>query len=109
VLYSQLSFRGIYLCAIPVENQFFCSSASPDDKGPLKNKVAMAITERVLSAARNGEKFKVVIVIPAIPGFAGDLKSSAGTLAIMVSFNPSTELVLCRYVLIGEVSYFVSV
>ncbi|KAI5475207.1 phospholipase D [Pseudohyphozyma bogoriensis] len=64
-----------------IENQFFITNTC--DKGPVKNLIGKAIVERVLSAARAGKKFKVVIVIPAIPGFAGDLEGNSGTLAIM--------------------------
>ncbi|GAA6031278.1 hypothetical protein NBRC10512_003294 [Rhodotorula toruloides] len=66
-----------------ISNQFFVSKASADDKAPVSNRVAQAIVERVLSAARSGQKFKVVILIPAIPGFAGDLYGNSGTLAIL--------------------------
>lgn len=36
-------------------------------------------------AGKEGRKFRVIILIPAIPGFAGDLRDSAaaGTRAIM--------------------------
>lgn len=52
---------------------------------PVKNTVGAAIVERILRAARNGEKYKMIIVIPSVPGFAGDLKSddALGTRAIM--------------------------
>ncbi len=41
--------------------------------------------DRILRAHKNGEEFHVIIVIPAVPGFAGDLKSDGalGTRAIM--------------------------
>ena len=29
--------------------------------------------ERILRAARAGEKFKVVVLMPAVPGFAGNV------------------------------------
>ncbi|KAM0753544.1 phospholipase D/nuclease [Meredithblackwellia eburnea MCA 4105] len=67
---------------IYIENQFFVTNTKSGN-GPVKNLIGKAITERVLSAARSGKKFKVVIVIPAIPGFAGDLHGNSGTLAIM--------------------------
>lgn len=43
------------------------------------------MVERVLRAARNGEKYKMIIAIPAVPAFAGDLKldEALGTRAIM--------------------------
>ena len=52
---------------------------------PVKNKLGAAIVERILRAARAGEKYKVIVVMPAIPAFAGDLKDDAslGTRAIM--------------------------
>ena len=51
----------------------------------MKNKIGKAIVDRVVRAARNGEKYKVFVVIPAVPGFAGDLKAddALGTRAIM--------------------------
>jgi phospholipase D1/2 len=67
-----------------IENQFFITATGNEQK-PFKNQIGAAIVERVLRAARAGEKYKVIVVIPAIPGFAGDLKdeSSLGTRAIM--------------------------
>lgn len=67
-----------------IENQFFITATS-DDQKPVKNKIGAAIVDRILRAARAGEKFKVIVVIPAVPGFAGDLKDDAslGTRAIM--------------------------
>ena len=66
-----------------LSNQFFITSASSDPKSPVKNLIGQAIVQRVLSAHKRREKFKVVIIIPAIPGFAGDLYGNSGTLAIL--------------------------
>ena len=67
-----------------IENQFFITTTS-DAQKPVKNKIGAAIVARILRAARGREKFKMIVVIPAIPGFAGDLKDDAslGTRAIM--------------------------
>jgi phospholipase D1/2 len=67
-----------------IENQFFITATS-DQQKPVLNQIGAAIVERVVRAARAGQKFKVIVLIPAIPGFAGDLKdeSSLGTRAIM--------------------------
>ena len=67
-----------------IENQFFITATS-DDQKPVRNKIGAAIVERILRAARAGQKYKVIVLIPAVPGFAGDLKdeSSLGTRAIM--------------------------
>ena len=67
-----------------IENQFFITACTNAQK-PVKNKVGAAIVERILRAARAGEKYKMIVVIPAVPGFAGDLRDDAslGTRAIM--------------------------
>lgn len=67
-----------------IENQFFIT-ATGDKQKPIRNVIGAAIVERILRAARAGERYKMVVMIPAIPGFAGDLKdeSSLGTRAIM--------------------------
>ena len=68
-----------------IENQFFIT-ATGNKQSPIKNNlIGSAIVERILRAARSGQKFKVIVMMPAIPAFAGDLKSdsSLGTRAIM--------------------------
>ena len=67
-----------------IENQFFITATS-DAQKPIRNKIGAAIVERILRAARAGEKYKVIVVMPAIPAFAGDLmdEASLGTRAIM--------------------------
>ena len=67
-----------------IENQFFITATS-DAQKPVKNKIGAAIVERIVRAAKTGQKYKVIVLIPAVPGFAGDLKdeSSLGTRAIM--------------------------
>ncbi|PYH41596.1 putative phospholipase D (PLD) [Aspergillus saccharolyticus JOP 1030-1] len=67
-----------------IENQFFIT-ATGDAQKPVENKIGAAIVERILRAARAGEKYKIVVVIPSVPCFAGDLSddSTLGTRAIM--------------------------
>lgn len=67
-----------------IENQFFITATS-DAQRPIKNKLGAAIVDRILRAARAGKKYKVIVVMPAIPAFAGHLKDdvSLGTRAIM--------------------------
>ncbi|KAF3483297.1 phospholipase D Active site domain-containing protein [Arthroderma uncinatum] len=69
---------------IYIENQFFITATS-DAQKPVKNKIGAAIVERILRAAKAGEKYKVIVIIPAVPGFPGDLREdgSLGTRAIM--------------------------
>ncbi|KAB8253981.1 hypothetical protein BDV32DRAFT_22628 [Aspergillus pseudonomiae] len=67
-----------------IENQFFIT-ATGDAQNPVKNQIGAAIVERILRAARAGEKWKMIVVIPSVPCFAGDLAddSTLGTRAIM--------------------------
>ncbi|KAH8172713.1 phospholipase D active site motif domain-containing protein [Sarocladium implicatum] len=67
-----------------IENQFFIT-ATGENQAPVRNTIGRAIVDAVVRAAEEGRKFKVIIIIPAIPGFAGDLRDDAakGTRAIM--------------------------
>ena len=67
-----------------IENQFFIT-ATGDNQSPVHNLIGKAIVDACLRADKDGRKFRVIIVIPCIPGFAGDLRSdaAAGTRAIM--------------------------
>lgn len=67
-----------------IENQFFIT-ATGDQQSPIHNTIGSAIVDAVVRAGKEGRKFRVIIIIPAIPGFAGDLRDNAasGTRAIM--------------------------
>lgn len=67
-----------------IENQFFIT-ATGDQQKPVENTIGRAIVNACVRAAKEDRKFRVIIVIPAIPGFAGDLRqdAAAGTRAIM--------------------------
>ncbi|KAI0508702.1 phospholipase D/nuclease [Xylaria bambusicola] len=82
-----------------IENQFFIT-ATGDQQSPVHNTIGSAIVEACVRAGKEGRKFRVIIIIPAIPGFAGDLRDDAaiGTRAIMDYQYKS----LCR----GEHSIF---
>lgn len=69
---------------IYIENQFFIT-ATGDHQAPVHNLIGRAIVEACVRAGKEGRKFRVIIIIPAIPGFAGDLRDDAamGTRAIM--------------------------
>ncbi|KAH0359606.1 phospholipase D/nuclease, partial [Aureobasidium melanogenum] len=69
---------------IYIENQFFIT-ATGDSQRPIKNQIGAAIVERIVRAARDGEPYQVIVIMPAIPAFAGDLKSdeALGTREIM--------------------------
>ncbi|KAL4927294.1 putative phospholipase PldA [Aspergillus undulatus] len=67
-----------------IENQFFITATS-DQQAPILNTIGRSIVDACVRAGKEGRKFRVIIVIPAIPGFAGDLRqnAAAGTRAIM--------------------------
>ncbi|KAI5803358.1 hypothetical protein DFH27DRAFT_555423 [Peziza echinospora] len=69
---------------IYIENQFFITATSKE-QSPILNLIGAAIVERILRAFKGGQVFKIILAIPAVPGFAGDLKDngSLGTRAIM--------------------------
>jgi phospholipase D1/2 len=66
---------------IYMENQFFITAT--DDSGPVINTIGAAIVQRILSAAKDKRKFKIIVVIPTIPCFAGELQEAAGIRCIM--------------------------
>ena len=73
---------------IYIENQFFISKSFEDNGKPylVENKIALYIRNRILKACRNKEKFRVYILIPLLPGFAGEPEKS-GTLQIILKYT----------------------
>jgi len=69
---------------IYIENQFFIT-ATGEHQAPVHNVIGRAIVHAIVRAGKEERKFRVIIIIPAIPGFAGDLRddAAAGTRAIM--------------------------
>ncbi|KAF8811342.1 phospholipase D [Phlegmacium glaucopus] len=66
---------------IYIENQFFISSTK---KGHVvTNLIARALVDRIIHAAKFDQDFQVVIVIPEVPGFAGDIKNDKSLRIIM--------------------------
>lgn len=69
---------------IYIENQFFIT-ATGDHQRPVKNMIGAALVERIIRASRERTPFKIIVNIPSVPAFAGDLVADAslGTRAIM--------------------------
>lgn len=59
---------------IYIENQFFISSTAGK---PVRNNIAMALLERIKIAASERENFKVIVLMPLLPGFEGKIESSS--------------------------------
>lgn len=64
--------------SIYIENQFFIAGGQFSKQDRFHNAIGDAIVERILRAARGNEKFHIMVVIPALPGFPGDLQSEEG-------------------------------
>ena len=91
--YYQLIEKSKYY--IYIENQFFISKPFEDDgKNYLvENKIALYIRNRILKAYKEKSKFKVWILIPLLPGFAGEPEDS-GTLQIILKYTYNS---ICKY------------
>ncbi|KAG1859113.1 hypothetical protein C8R48DRAFT_774924 [Suillus tomentosus] len=68
---------------IYIKNQFFISHTR--EEGPVQNQIAKALVERIIKAAKDDRKFKVIVVIPELPGFAGDIKNDSALKIIMAA------------------------
>ncbi|KJA15853.1 hypothetical protein HYPSUDRAFT_48013 [Hypholoma sublateritium FD-334 SS-4] len=66
---------------IYIENQFFISATKKG--GSVVNQIAAALVERIVRAAKEDTNFRVVVVIPEVPGFAGDIKAESSIKTIM--------------------------
>ncbi|OAA68280.1 phospholipase [Niveomyces insectorum RCEF 264] len=82
-----------------IENQFFVTATEPTHacgtaaaasaahaQAPIRNTIGAAIVDAVVRNAKRGKtNFRVIVVLPVVPGFAGDLRheAAAGTRAVM--------------------------
>nr|CAD1828512.1 unnamed protein product [Ananas comosus var. bracteatus] len=67
--YTSLIERSEYF--VYIENQFFISGLSGDDT--IKNRVLEALHKRILRAEKEKKCFRIIIVIPLLPGFQGGI------------------------------------
>jgi phospholipase D1/2 len=61
---------------IYIENQFFISSTAGDI---VQNLVAKKLAEKIISKAAKNEPFKVIVVLPLLPGFAGEIDAGSSS------------------------------
>ena len=70
---------------IYIENQFFISHLAGL---PVENLIANALLLRIKQAHSKKEKFKVMVFLPLLPGFPGDIdKTAAGVLKIQLHWE----------------------
>ncbi|KAJ1721323.1 hypothetical protein LPJ53_004147 [Coemansia erecta] len=79
---------------IYIENQFFISNAREDAGYTIKNRIAEAIVDRIKRAHRHGEKFRIIVLMPLMPAFEGDVNAAgAATLKLVMHWQYQT---ICR-------------
>ncbi|KAF9328374.1 hypothetical protein BG006_008442, partial [Podila minutissima] len=89
------SIQDAYLASIEnaehfiyIENQFFVTLAAEDGNPDIKNKIGIALVNRIVRAHTEGKKFRVIVVMPLMPAFEADIMSSeAGTLRKVMHFQ----------------------
>ncbi|RAL10176.1 phospholipase D/nuclease [Aspergillus homomorphus CBS 101889] len=72
-----------------LEQQFFITSTGTW-LGTVWNRVGEALVARILRAAREGKRYKVIVVMPAVPAFPGDLQA-------LVSGHPPRAIMKLQY------------
>nr|XP_030718052.1 phospholipase D2 isoform X2 [Globicephala melas] len=74
-----------------IENQFFISCS---DGRTVLNKVGDEIVDRILKAHKQGQCFRVYMLLPLLPGFEGDISTGGGnSIQAILHFTYRT---LCR-------------
>ncbi|KAL1779001.1 phospholipase D2 [Sigmodon hispidus] len=74
-----------------IENQFFISCS---DGRTVLNKVGDEIVDRILKAHKQGQRFRVYVLLPLLPGFEGDISTGGGnSIQAILHFTYRT---LCR-------------
>ena len=77
-----------------IENQFFitqCVKKENDKTNVVQNKIGYALRRRVKRAFRDQENFFVMIFVPLLPAFSGDILDSGSTiLRIQVNYQQSS-------------------
>lgn len=70
---------------IYIENQFFLSATKRNDKNRkgVKNSIVKALFCRIKNAILKNEDFKVIVFMPLMPAFEGDLRKGKGEGNIM--------------------------
>lgn len=74
---------------IYIENQFFISNAGQG--AIVKNPIAKALKNRIIDAHQDNEEFLVIVFIPLMPGFEGDvLKGDSAVLKTQIKYQQET-------------------
>ncbi|KAJ1964017.1 hypothetical protein GGI12_001689 [Dipsacomyces acuminosporus] len=79
---------------IYIENQFFITNAREDPSYSIKNRIAEALVDRIKRAHKRKEKFRVIVLMPLMPAFEGDVNAAgAATLKLVMHWQYQS---ICR-------------
>ncbi|CAK62572.1 unnamed protein product (macronuclear) [Paramecium tetraurelia] len=92
---TEKSIQNAYLSLIEdakhfiyIENQFFISNTAGY---PVKNLVAQALISRIKDAHEKQQRFKVIVFLPLLPGFEGEIdQSNSAVLKVQLHFEYQT-------------------
>eukprot|EP00118_Oscarella_pearsei_P008910 m.48261 g.48261 ORF g.48261 m.48261 type:complete len:960 (+) comp33867_c0_seq7:82-2961(+) len=69
---------------IYIENQFFITSL-PES---VDNEIGLALAERVKRAYEEGKQFRIIVVLPLLPEFSGEIGEASGTAShVIIHWN----------------------
>ncbi|KAI7828836.1 hypothetical protein BC939DRAFT_443074 [Gamsiella multidivaricata] len=71
---------------IYIENQFFITSTNVNNI-IVHNSIGRALTDRIIKAHKENKKFRVIAVLPLVPGFEGGINTPAATSVRMVMLS----------------------
>ncbi|CAG9791774.1 unnamed protein product [Diatraea saccharalis] len=83
-----------------IENQFYITLSRTNPY--VRNQIGEALFNRIMRAHRSGDKFRVLVVMPLLPGFEGEVGAPSGTSLHAVthwnyqSISRSREAILTR-------------
>ncbi|KAG0232178.1 Phospholipase D1 [Actinomortierella wolfii] len=93
VKHPECSIMTAYIAAIEraehfiyIENQFFITSTNVN-RTVIHNGIGRALTDRIIRAHKEDKKFRVIVVLPLVPGFEGGINTPAATSVRMVMLN----------------------
>lgn len=77
---------------IYIENQFFISRVTTENNNnPVKNMIAEALYLRIKKAVSEKKEFKIIVVMPLLPGFEGEITDpNAALLKIQLHYEYQT-------------------
>ncbi|KAF9979021.1 Phospholipase D1 [Actinomortierella ambigua] len=71
---------------IYIENQFFITSTNVN-RTVIHNSIGRALTDRIIRAHKEDKKFRVIVMLPLVPGFEGGINTPAATSVRMVMLS----------------------